>query len=76
MGLALQLYDVYGESLFGFAGKKCGQVNASHMCPPHSRAHVIFCVAGFRPGRRGPFVPAKGPKTIDAPSDLIGVDGR
>jgi hypothetical protein len=36
----------------------------------------MFGVAGFRPGRRGPFVPAKGPKTIDAPSGLIGADGR
>ena len=33
-----------------------------------SHAHLIFSVAGFRPGRRGPFVSAKGPKTIDAPS--------
>ena len=38
-------------------------------------SNVIFCVAGFRPGRRGPFVPAKGPKTIDAPSGLIREDG-
>ena len=36
----------------------------------------MCCVVGFRPGRRGPFVPAKGPKTIDAPSGLIGADGR
>ena len=36
----------------------------------------IFCVAGFRPGRRGPFVLAKGPKTIDAPSGLMEEDGR
>ena len=36
----------------------------------------MFCVAGFRPGRRGPFVPEKGTKTIDAPSGLIGADGR
>ena len=36
----------------------------------------MFCVAGFRPGRRGPFVLAKGPKTIDAPSGLIGAEGR
>ncbi|MBA3968328.1 MAG: hypothetical protein H0X47_21645 [Nitrospirales bacterium] len=25
---------------------------------------MMFWVAGFRPGRRGPFVSAKGPKTI------------
>ena len=45
-------------------------------CDPNSCVNVIFCVAGFRPGRRGPFVSAKGPKTIDAPSGLIGADGR
>jgi hypothetical protein len=31
----------------------------------------MFCEAGFRPGRRGPFVSAKGPKTSEAPSGLI-----
>ena len=44
----------------------------------------MFGVAGFRPGRRGsfgvtqdrPFVPAKGPKTSDAPSGLMGADER
>ena len=44
----------------------------------------MFGVAGFRPGRRGsfdlaqdrPFVLAKGPKTSDAPSGLMGGDGR
>ncbi|MCA9456963.1 MAG: hypothetical protein KC587_09890, partial [Nitrospira sp.] len=36
-----------------------------------SHAHLIFSVAGFRPGRRGPFVSAKGPKTSAAPSGLI-----
>ena len=35
---------------------------------PNSRIKMIFCVAGFRPGGRGPFVSAKGPKTNDAPS--------
>jgi len=41
---------------------------------PNSRIKVMFCVAGFRPGRRGPFdlaqdrpfVSAKGPKTMCA----------
>ena len=28
----------------------------------------LFCIAGSRPGRRGPFVSAKGPQTRDAPS--------
>jgi len=32
---------------------------------------VIFCVAGFRPGSRATFVPAKVAKTIDAPSGLM-----
>ncbi|MDT3777841.1 hypothetical protein PJI16_09770 [Nitrospira sp. MA-1] len=27
------------------------------------RCHLVFYVAGFRPGWRGPFVSAKGPKT-------------
>ena len=40
------------------------------------RINVIFCGAGFRPGSRGPFVSAKGPKTIDAPSGLIKWGGR
>ena len=41
-----------------------------------SHAHLIFSVAGFRPGRRGPFVSAKGPKTMDAPSGLRKANGR
>ncbi len=36
----------------------------------------MFWVAGFRPGRRGPFVSAKGPKTIDAQPGLIEFGGR
>ncbi|WNM63378.1 hypothetical protein [Candidatus Nitrospira neomarina] len=32
--------------------------------------------AGVRPGSRGPFVSAKGPKTIAAPSGLIEEEGR
>ncbi len=43
---------------------------------PNSRITVIFCVAGVRPGSRAPFVPAKGAKTIDAPSSLITLDER
>ncbi len=42
--------------------------------PNHSDI-VLFCIAGFRPGRRGPFVLAKGPKTIDAQSGLMGSGG-
>ncbi|GJL70742.1 MAG: hypothetical protein NPIRA06_33770 [Nitrospirales bacterium] len=33
-------------------------------------------VAGFRPGCRGTFVSVKMAKTIDAPSGLIGGEGR
>ena len=43
---------------------------------PNSRIIVISYVAGFRPGSRGPFVSAKGPKTIDAPFGLMTGDGR
>ncbi len=39
---------------------------------PDCGVHENFCVAGFRPGGRGPFVSAKGPKTIDAQFGLIG----
>ena len=43
----------------------------SHSFLPNSLLTVIFCIAGFRPGSRAPFVPAKGAKTNDAPSGLI-----
>jgi len=33
-------------------------------------------IAGVRPGGRGPFVSAKGPKTSNAPPELIRLDGR
>ena len=36
----------------------------------------MFCVAGFRPGRRVTFHSGKVTKTIDAPSCHIGWDGR
>ena len=45
------------------------------MCLPNYSVHEIFGIAGFRPGGRGPFVSAKGPKTSDAPSGLIQWDG-
>jgi len=45
-------------------------------CLSNFHVYVIFSVAGFRPGRRGPFVPAKGPKTSDAPSGQMLWDGR
>ncbi len=51
-------------------GKSAGRCQ-HRTCAPNFRVNMIFCVAGFRPGWRGPFVSAKGPKTIDAPSGLI-----
>jgi len=76
MVLVLQLDDVYRGSILGFATQKMLAVKRIALVPPNHRVNRVFCVAGFRPGRRGPFVPAKGPKTIDAPSCLIGADGR
>ena len=38
--------------------------------------YVVIDNAGFRPGSRGPVVSAKGPKTIDALSGLIWMNGR
>ena len=43
---------------------------------PKIETYIIFCDTGFRPGSRDPFVSAKGPKTIDAPSGLIKLGGR
>gem|GEM_PF-5917281 len=43
---------------------------------PNYNVHTIFCDAGSRPGSRGPFVLAKGPKTNDAPFGQIRWDGR
>ncbi len=40
------------------------------------RIKVCFLDAGGRPGSRGPFVSAKGAKTIDAPSGFIEEEGR
>ena len=37
---------------------------------------MFAIVAGVRPGGRGPFLSGKGPKTITAPSGLMGWDGR
>jgi len=37
---------------------------------------VIFDVAGFRPGSRGPFVSAKGPKTMLAVAWPFGCPAR
>ncbi|MDR4460661.1 MAG: hypothetical protein MRJ67_09115 [Nitrospirales bacterium] len=65
--LALQLYDVYWESILGFSRKKV-LAGEGIALGPKSHINVMFCGAGFRPGRRAPFVSAKGPKANDAPS--------
>ena len=38
---------------------------------PNFRIHMMFGIAGFRPGRRTTLVSAKVGKTIDAPSGFI-----
>ena len=78
MVLVLQLDDVYRGSILGFATQKMLAVKRIALVPPNHRVNRVFCVAGFRPGRRGPFVPAKGPKTIDAPclASLVRMDAN
>ncbi len=66
---------MFREFILGFTGKKRAGRRPHRTCAPTYRVTMMFCVAGFRPGRRGPFVSAKGPKTIDAPSGLIRGDG-
>ena len=68
MVLVLQLEDVYRASILGFASQKELEGRSTNRTYVTTyRVNVIFCEAGFRPGRRGPFVLAKGPKTNDAP---------
>ena len=64
-----------GNPFWGLPVKKYWQVNISHLCAQLSCPRDFLCCR-VSPGRRGPFVPAKGPKTSDAPSGLIGADGR
>jgi len=65
-----------GNSSWVFPVEKALAGERIALVSPNSQVNVIFCEAGFRPGRRGPFVSAKGPKTTDAPSGLMGKDGR
>jgi hypothetical protein len=75
MVLALLLGDVYRESILWFARKNAQA--GSHVALLHLTFVSMCCsVAGFCPGRRGPFISGKGPKTIDAPSGLIKAEGR
>ena len=62
------LYKTYRESILG--GCQSKRVGRRTHCTSGSNSNGIFCIDGFRPGRRDPFVSAKGPKTIDAPSGL------
>jgi hypothetical protein len=64
------LQCVYGIHLVACPKKRAGRF-AHRTCASNFRVNVISRVAGFRPGRRGPFLSGKGPKTIDAPSGLI-----
>ena len=73
--------DPSGRSLYSLHSSAPRQYGRTPMCdslwqiaqlsPQSLDGNVLFCVAGFRPGKRGPFVSAKGPKTIDARSGLI-----
>jgi len=62
----------YRESILSFA-------NAQHPVDSWKISYLfiqynlqtVIGIAGFRPGSRGHFVSAKGPKTIDAPSGHI-----
>jgi hypothetical protein len=86
MVLALHPSDEFRKSILGdVRGKALASVPIARVSS-HSRAQVIFCVAGCRPGRRACCLTrpewrnrccgAKGPKTIDAPPGLIEADGR
>ena len=74
-------YRIYGSSLTAISCSseinlenfqlRCVGWGMSRSFLPNSRITVIVCVAGFRPGSRATFVPAKVAKTIDAPSGLM-----
>ncbi len=51
-------------------------MNESLLVLPNSRITVMFCVAGFRPGSRATFVPAKVAKTMLAVSWPFGFPAR
>ena len=81
MVLTLQLYAVYVGFIMGFSRRKRAARETHRTCAPTSRVNLIFCEAGFRPGRRAWCLVrprgrnrccgGKGPKTSDAPSGLI-----
>ena len=49
MILALPLGDVYRASILGGYQENVLTVERIARVSPHSRVHVMFCVAGFRP---------------------------
>jgi hypothetical protein len=61
MFLAFQIYDVDRKSILRFSSKKELAGEPIALAFPTLVFKVIICVAGFRPGRRGPFILAKGP---------------
>ena len=76
-----------GNSFWGLPVKKHWQVNISHLCTQLSCPRDFLCcrvsprqasLSLRRASRRAQAFccPAKGPKTSDAPSGLIGADGR
>jgi len=86
MVLALQLYDVYGKSTLSFARHQALASTRIALVSPTLASQWFSVLPGFAPaGEVAPWrvpksatvvVEAKGPKTIDAPSGLIGGDGR
>jgi len=52
--------------------KKRYQIGQGNRIKKTTCPQALSDIAGFRPGRRGPFLSGKGPKTIDAQSGLIG----
>ncbi|MEC4680352.1 MAG: hypothetical protein VST67_06590 [Nitrospirota bacterium] len=84
--LALQLYDVYGKSTLSFTSHQALASTRVALVSPTLASQWFLVLPGFAPaGEVAPWrvpkgapvvVEAKGPKTIDAPSGLIGGDGR
>jgi hypothetical protein len=61
MVLALQLDDVYRESLLGVVPKTCWQVNAFNVCPPLSCLRDVLCCR-VSPRQTRPFCSGKRPQ--------------
>ena len=63
MVLALQLYNVYRESILGFSSKKRWQVNALQLCPQLS-CQRDFVLPGFAPAGEALLFWQKDPKPL------------